>query len=290
MEKEEKALKKPIKINFHIHSTGSDGRSTPEEMVLAAINSNLKFICFTDHYPEPVEVDPNQETKNFHSEEYVAEIKRLREKYSDKIDISFGIEFDWLEFNRGWIEKEIKKNKYDLVLGSVHYMAHNNQFRSLFFGKDGIEKFLDFIKGIGGIQSFVKNYYQQIRKMAQSGLFDCVAHFDLVAMNNKDSILFPEDSDWYKQEVLESLEDIKKSKMAIEINTRGFKRNIARQFPSLWILKEAKKRDIPITLGTDSHLAEELDFKLDEAIELAKEAGYDEIVRFKARKRISIPI
>lgn len=36
--------------DYHIHSTFSpDGKSSMEEMILRAIDLNLKEICFTDH-------------------------------------------------------------------------------------------------------------------------------------------------------------------------------------------------------------------------------------------------
>ena len=41
---------KKILINSHIHSTGSDGKLTPKEIIELAIERRLDYICFTDHY------------------------------------------------------------------------------------------------------------------------------------------------------------------------------------------------------------------------------------------------
>jgi histidinol phosphatase-like PHP family hydrolase len=43
-------MTEPIKINFHMHSTGSDGKMKPEEVVQEAIAAGIKYMCFTDHY------------------------------------------------------------------------------------------------------------------------------------------------------------------------------------------------------------------------------------------------
>lgn len=74
-------------INHHVHSTGSDGKLSPEEVIKFAISKKLNFICFTDHYPYPP--DHLEWGKDFHSEKYYNQIKELIEKYKDKIEISF---------------------------------------------------------------------------------------------------------------------------------------------------------------------------------------------------------
>lgn len=55
-------------------------------------------------------------------------------------------------------------------------------------------------------------------------------------------------------------------------------------------MRGAKKRNIPITIGSDAHRTCQVGENLDKAYEIAKQAGYTEIVRFKARKRISMPL
>lgn len=282
---------KKVLINFHVHSTGSDGKQTPEEVIKEAINAGIDFMCFTDHYKQPFLIEPNWPTDKFHSPAYVEDIKRLQEQYQDKIDISFGAEFDWIEPYSEWLKKEISKEKYDYIIGSVHVIVKNDKlFYALDFGKGNHAKWLATAERIGGIESFAKEYYRQVRLLAKSGLYDSVGHFDLIKIYNKDSCYFSENSDWYKKEVLSALDAIATAKMAIEINIRGFHKAIETQYPSLWILEEARKRNIPITIGSDAHRVGEVGQDLDKAYELARKAGYKEIVRFKARKKISIPI
>jgi histidinol-phosphatase (PHP family) len=278
-------------INFHIHSTGSDGRLIPEEVVRAAIENKLDYICFTDHYIQPTGVDPAWDTHHFFSKEYVEEIARLKEKYKDKIDISFGAEFDWLEGHKDWTKKELKKYNFDYVMGSLHNIFYQGEYVGFECGKEGKPLFIQESKKFGGIQEFVSSYYQQVRNMINSKLFDCVGHFDIIKMYNADFSLFSEKSDWYRKEVIETLDMVAKSKMALEINVSGFRKTTGIQYPSLWILKEANKRKIPLTFGTDAHHnSEQLIQYLDKAHELAKQAGYDKIVRFKARKMIRMKI
>ncbi len=97
-------------MNFHIHSTWSDGTYTPEIIVREAIKKKMEKIAFTDHYS----------TKKTHSipekylKMYVEDLKALRKKYGDKIDIYIGIEVDFS--TRTDIEHLPSFEDFDLVL------------------------------------------------------------------------------------------------------------------------------------------------------------------------------
>ena len=189
------------------------------------------------------------------------------------------------------MDKKELKNKYDYVLGSVHSVPSQGMYWPIIMKEEERERFIEIAnKWFGSVENLVKAYYQQIQNLAKSGLFDSIAHFDLIKMYNNDSSLFSEESDWYKQAIKETLNAIKKSGIAIEINMHGLIKVTKAQYPSLWILKEARKRNIPITIGTDAHGRGEINQDLDKAYDLAREAGYYEIVRFKARKMILVEI
>lgn len=273
-----------------MHSTGSDGRLTPEEVVKEAIATGIHFMCFTDHYRRPKEVKAGWDTSGFHPSKYLQEVRDLQKKYKNQIDISFGAEFDWLPNNIDWIKHEIANEHYDFLIGSVHLVFRKNEIFNFMFSAGHGKNWLDSANRFGGTKEFVKAYYSQMRSMIKSDLFDSIGHFDVIKMHNKDSSFFSEDEPWYQTEVITTLDLLQKSKMAMEINTSGLTRDVAVQYPSLWILKEARKRNIPITIGTDAHSKEKISQELNFAYDLAKEAGYSEIVRFKDRKMIVIPL
>lgn len=279
-----------VKINFHMHSTGSDGHSTPEEVVKEAIRQGINFMCFTDHYRRPEGIDTGWDTTNFHSKAYLAEIKNLQEKYKDKIDISLGAEFDWLPNHTAWIGQEILNGNYDFVMGSIHIIFSGKRYTQFMFSNGQGNKWLASSNNFGSPRKMTEHYYKNLREMIGSGLFDSVGHFDVIKMHNKNSMFFSEEEKWYKKEVLKTLDLLRKSGMVMEINTSGLVREVMAQYPSLWILEEAKKREIPITIGTDAHNNEQIGKELDFAYDLARKVGYRHIVRFKDRKRIMISI
>lgn len=272
-------------INHHVHSTGSDGKLSPEQTIKLAIKKNLNFMCFTDHYPYPADVD--DWGKDFHSEEYYKQIQKLIKKYKDKIEISFGGEFDWIETHSEYTKKEINKRKYDFILCSIHKIKIKNKYLTINNSEEIWNKILIEIKGV---KNLIKEYYKQLRLAAKSRLFDCIAHFDLIKIYNENSKYFNENEKWYKEEVLKTLDSIKNNNLCIEINTSGIRRKCKEQYPSFWILKIANKMNIPITISSDSHYPEDIDKDLLHAINLAKKAGYSSIIKFKNRKPIKISI
>ena len=77
---------------------------------------------------------------------------------------------------------------------------------------------------------------------------------------------------------------------AIEISCAGLRKPCKEIYPSLEFLKLARSFDVPITLGSDAHVPQDVGRDLDKAIELAKAAGYTEFCRFKKRKKILEPL
>ena len=276
-------------INHHIHSTGSDGSEDPEEIIILAIKNGFNYICFADHYFRP---NNDPWGKDYFSQEHINKIKNLQEKYKDKIEIGFGVEIDWMEGFSDWARKELENNSFDFILGSVHLVKNNE---GKFFAVNAGEEVLKKEIGKLGEENYIKRYFKQIRSLAKSNLVDCIAHIDLIKAYNKDKILFDGDCELYRLEVLQTLDTIKENNMCMEINTSGLLYPCKEVFPSKWILEEAKKRDIPLTIGTDHHgmahgakIYPSLDLGLDEIVKLLKEIGYKHIVKFKNRKRISV--
>jgi len=269
---------KPI-LNYHLHTTGSDGKLSPEEVVKKSIEVGLKFICITDHYILPI----REWGLDRHSEEYYKELERLQKKYGNKIDISIGAEFDWLEGYEEWFKEEISKRKRDFVLGSIHFLKRKN-------GKyDWIDRSpelsVKMAEEFGGIKQLIGEYYKQIKNMIRTGLIDCVGHLDIIKKCLDQSI---KDEKWYKEEVLEVLKEVKKAGICIEINSSGWRYLAKEQYPSRFILDKAFSLGIPITIGSDGH--KDVNKDLEKAYALAKEVGYKSIFRFKNRKRIEVAI
>jgi histidinol phosphatase-like PHP family hydrolase len=97
-------------MNFHIHSTWSDGLYAPEIIVREAINKKMEKIAITDHY----ETKKVSSVPKKYLDMYVEDLKALRKKYRDNIDIYIGIEVDFSP--RTNIDELPNFEDFDLVL------------------------------------------------------------------------------------------------------------------------------------------------------------------------------
>ncbi len=241
------------------HATG-----TPMQYVEEAIKNGCKYYGFSDH--APMKFDPKYRMSLDQMETYEAWIKEAKEAYKDEIRVFLGYEIDYLD---GYIEDAVLKRECDYTIGSVHFL-----------GKWGFDN-PEFIGGYKNqdIDLLWEQYFEAIRAMAKSALFDIVGHLDLLKifkfLPKTDVRILAKDA----------LKAIKKSNMVVEINTAGFRKPIGEQYPSLSLLEEIASYDIPITFGSDAHSPQQVGFGGDRAVELAKSLGYRKCAIFSNRER-----
>ncbi|QOY51831.1 histidinol-phosphatase HisJ family protein [Candidatus Sulfurimonas baltica] len=234
------------------------------EYIEKAIKCNIKYFGFSDH--APMSFDPKYRMSFEQMKTYESDVLKAKEKYKNKIDILIGYEVDYLV---GHMDKRILSANVDYLIGSVHFIDE--------WGFDNPE-FIGNYKN-QDIDEIWQKYFNAIRDMAKSGLFDIVGHLDLIKvfkfMPKKNIVSIAK----------EALQAIKEADMSIEINVAGLRKPIAEAYPSLSLLKEAYKLDIPITFGSDAHNPEQVGLFSNEVIEMTKSVGYTKCAIYRARQR-----
>jgi histidinol-phosphatase (PHP family) len=126
-------------------------------------------------------------------------------------------------------------------------------------------------------------YYRTVRRAAEWGCFDILAHVDYIGLwgHRPGPAVVPE--------IEAALDALAASGAAIELNTDRFSDPAGVMYPSLEILRSAHARGIPLTIDSDAHEAEHVGRLWDEAIDLAREAGYRETLRLSDRARVPLP-
>tara|TARA_Y100000310_G_scaffold321348_1_gene378849 strand:- start:1419 stop:2189 length:771 start_codon:yes stop_codon:yes gene_type:complete len=254
------------KVNYHTHTTGSDGKLNPEELIKKAIKDKFDVLGITDHYHFPTGF--RNWGNEFYSDEHYKELNLLKKKYKNKIKIFVNVEFDWLKDYKKWIQQEATKRKYDLRFISVHFLKVGKEYIPLDHSERSFQK---MIKDVGGIKKLITKYYFSLRDAIKTDCFDVVGHLDIIKIWNKDKRYFSGKENWYKREIQKTLKLVKKKNMKIDLNTSGLRRPCAEQYPSLDILKEAKKMKILFLIGTDAHNPKELEAGLKETKNLLKD-------------------
>lgn len=267
-------------FNLHTHSIFSDGKSSPEEVVLEAINQGLKVLGFSDHSPVPFE--NSFAIKNDNVQNYISTIKSLKEKYKDQIDIYCSMEMDFIP----GIVKDFKKTQKELgldyMIGSVHLVG-NDVDRLWFIDGSKVETYDEGLFNYygGDIKKGVKTFFYQYNEMIETEEFDIVGHFDKIKMHNRDRYFLEEDK-WYRDLLMETLTLIKEKSLIVEINTRGiYKKRSSDFYPSTWILPIMREMNVPVVISSDAHHPSELTLCFKEAEEALKAVGYKETMCFK---------
>jgi len=77
-------------MNLHNHTTYSDGRFSPRDIVEAAIRSNLTVVGLSDHY----RTAKTRSLQPAMLDEYIEHVRRLALHYKDRIRVLVGLEID----------------------------------------------------------------------------------------------------------------------------------------------------------------------------------------------------
>lgn len=250
--------------NYHTHSHFCDGSGSLEEYVIRAIDNKMRCIGFSSHAPLPYS---NTLMQRNDLDKYIQEIKFLQKKYVEKIKILLGLEIDYIPNIM-----HPKDYELDFKIGSVHYIDFFDN--GDIFGIDKTEEI--FLKGLKEIfdndmQKLCTRYFELVRDMLVLGNVDIVGHFDKIKKYHN----FPETENWYKNEIINTLEVIKKSNAIIEINTRGlYKEKIPCLYPSEWVVKLVKEMGIPVVVNSDAHSVAELTNNFDYAEKMLTDLGF----------------
>jgi len=267
-------------INLHTHGKYSDGQGELIEFVESAINKNMAGIGFSSHTPIPYDNNWSMKLKDIN--EYRADVNNLKKLYKNKIKVYLGLELDYIESID--IKKYINFDKLNLdyYIAAVHYIYSATLKKHETVDDNGKDFENVLINGFNNniIELYTK-YYETYREMIKEYKPSLLAHLDVVKKNNVNNKYFNENDKEYINQVILTLDEIKKHDCIVEINTGGLQRGYTSDtYPSLWILKECQKRNIKITISADAHVKENVNYMFDFAIANAKKAGYKHIYTF----------
>lgn len=260
--------------NFHTHSEFCDGKGELELYVNEALSHGFQAIGFSSHAPLPFYksyVMPQERLQD-----YCTSIQELKIKYRDRIQIYLGLEIDYIPGVTSPDHPRFKALNLDYTIGSIHLVKNGKPDGYTYTDETG-EEFDELLRDVygGDPTKFARHYYSLIREMVREHRPEIVGHLDLIKKVNKDTRYFDETADWYKEEVMNTLQVIADSKAVLEINTGGIARGYVKvPHPSPWIFKECYKLGIPIMLNSDAHSPDHLNTYFKEVIPALKEAGY----------------
>ena len=271
--------------DFHLHSSHSEDSEAPmEEQIEAGIKAGLKYMCFTEHmdkdWPEdavPPGTEHNKSAVELNAFEvdtdaYYKHCLECREKYRDRVDIRFGVEYGFQPHLAEDNLKYVNAYPFDFVIGSQHLMDGLDVYYA--------ESFADMTE-----KEAYRRYFECIlESICIFDGYDIFGHIDYIVRYgpNKNKYYSYKDHDGVLDEILRQL--IKRGK-GIEINTAGYRKLGNEPNPSSEILKRYRELGGEIiTVGSDAHSPGSVAYDFDRAEALLKELGYGYYCIFRDRK------
>src|ERR1700677_903726 len=263
-----------MSADYHLHTPlCHDAEGAPAEYAKAAQAQGIMEIGFSDHNPMPEQFDDWRMSID-DLPRYLEIVQEAREQYPS-MTIRQGLECDFIAGRESWIEELAKMAEWDYLIGSVHYIAPGWDVDNPKWIGRFTERPVEEIWGL-----YWKAYEQCIR----SGLFDFVAHPDLVKkFGHKPA---GDLRKYYEPSIAAAAE----KDVAIEINTAGLRKPVGEMYPSLEFLEMAHAAGVSLLINSDAHAPGEVGANFSEAVALAKKAGYTQTARFNRRKRTFAPL
>lgn len=230
----------------------------------------MRGLLVTCHNPMPggFSADVRMRVEQF--DQYVELVAAASEAWRDRVDVRLGIEADYFVGYEGWLQRQLDSADFHYVLGSVHPQLA--EFRERYWSDNPLE-----------VQ---RAYFGLLADAAETGLFDCLAHPDLV----KNVTAAAWDPEAVMDAVCHALDRIAATGIAMELNTSGVNKTVRQMNPFPQMLAEMQIRGIPVVIGSDAHTPSRVGDAWETAIDLLTAAGYTQLSYFVDRRRHDVPL
>ena len=246
--------------DMHVHSEYSwDCNVKIEDIIKKLINSNVYYVGICDH------IEFNVEKIDFILDKFKMrnlQIDELNQKYDGKIKILKGAEISSPHLYRDLVP-ELNYLDLDYMMGSIHKIDRKAQTPEE--------------KKLGSY-----NYYKEVLEMVKANQVDIIGHLDYI-----NRYYGYDYSDRYMiDEILAIIND---NDQIIEINTSASRRTngLYSSFPNSEKLEMYVKLRKEITIGTDAHKLNELNYMLEKQTHIVENLELEPVV-FEKRKMLKI--
>lgn len=263
--------------DYHAHTRFSlDCSEDMEAQCRAAIARGISEIAFTEHVDHDICDDESRAHYRF--EEYVASVERNRERFGGELTILKAAEVDWNESIRDEVDAFVGCHEFDFIIGSVHNLDHT------YVGFTTLE-------ALGGPRKMYDDYLDQVQSMVDTGFPDVVGHLDLPRRYHNVS-MWDVDAEHFEARLRAIFRLAAERGVGFEINTSGLRRGTGATFPESRVLKWfVEEGGSILTVGSDSHKAEDTGHSITEVYAELRSLGIDWRTSFVGgeQKRVPLP-
>jgi histidinol-phosphatase (PHP family) len=190
--------------------------------------------------------------------------------------VKLGLEVDWIPGREEALAGLIDGRPWDYIIGSVHFVADRA------VDHDGYD-----IWESSDPDEVWSAYFTAVGEAAASGLFDVLAHLDLVKVWGRARPHPPRPPRAYYELAMPAIEA---ADVAIEVSTAGLRKPVGEIYPAPELLRMCVEAGKPVALSSDAHEPETIGHGYEHALAALREAGVDRLCVFNRRARTEEPL
>jgi histidinol-phosphatase (PHP family) len=195
----------------------------------------------------------------------------------EETDLALGIEADFVPGAEDRMANLLEERDWDYVIGSVHFLRDQ-----------AIDMRGDWdVWTSSDPEKVWRRYFETLGEAARSGLYDILAHPDLVKVWGRDVPLPTGDLRRFYDLAMDGIAE---SDVAIEVSTAGLRKPVGEIYPAPAFLEMCLEAGRPVALSSDAHVPNDLGHRYEEALEFLERAGVGELAVFERRERRLEPV
>jgi histidinol-phosphatase (PHP family) len=191
--------------------------------------------------------------------------------------LRLGIEMDFIAGREDRIANLLDGHELDYVIGSVHFLSEGG------VDHDGY----DVWERLGDPDRVWARYFETLAEAARSGLFDVLAHPDLVKIWGDRRPAPTRDPRFHYEPAVEAIAE---SGIAVEVSTAGLRKPVGELYPSPAFAEMCLEAGASFSLSSDAHVPEQVGYEYEPAVKAMREWGIREVAVFEGRQRRMEPL
>jgi histidinol-phosphatase (PHP family) len=192
-------------------------------------------------------------------------------------DLRLGIEADFVPGREDQIANFLDAREWDYVIGSVHFLRD-----------EAVDMPGDWdIWRSSDPDKVWSRYFETLGEAARTGMFDILAHPDLVKVWGAER---PWPDGDLRRFYDRAMDGIAEADIAVEVSTAGLRKPVGELYPARAFLEMCLEAGKPVALSSDAHLPEHLGYEYEKAVEWLADIGVTELAVFDRRQRRLEPI
>jgi histidinol-phosphatase (PHP family) len=186
--------------------------------------------------------------------------------------LRLGIEMDFVPGREDRIASLLDAHEFDYVVGSVHFVGEGAVDHPEF----------DVWSADGDPDRIWARYFELLAEAARAGLFDILAHPDLVKYWGHDRPAPRRDPRFHYEPAVEAIAE---TGIAVEVSTAGLRKPVNELYPASAFAEMCVEAGAAFSLSSDAHVPADVGYAYERAVETMRGWGISEVAVFERRAR-----